>query len=280
MSLRVRNLIGIFLVCWLFAPRVSHGGLLTTTLQGRAAAGWDSYVERVERNLDGPRPLLDLAGQGPVFRDLNPDGENAGEELPNAYIHHWIGAVRIPNTTVAAVRAVLEDYGHYVRIYTPDLKLAEARAASTDASGRDTSGRTYDLHLIAAQPGAIGLNFAFDLRSHVHFYVAQGDLLVDSRSYCIRESNSARQPYSDLFPEGRDHGILWRLNSYWRLRQTGTSVYAECQAVSLSRKPLLGLHDFIKNRARASLESTLLRTMNRALGRPPDAALTIAAGGL
>ena len=54
-----------------------------------------------------------------------------------------------------------------------------------------------------------------------------GEATVDTRSYQIRESNRGKAPYNDLLPEGNDHGILWRLNSYWRLRQMGTSVYAE-----------------------------------------------------
>jgi hypothetical protein len=197
-----------------------------------------------------------------VFEDLNPDGGNNGSGVPSAYIHHWIGAVRVPHVTVGAVRAVLEDYSQYVRIYAPDVKVASAVAGE-----RDATGRTYDVHLVTEQPAAVGLRFAFDLRSRVHFYEASGEGFIDSRSYSIRECSSARAPYTDLLPEGRDHGILWRLNSYWRLRQVGSSVYVECQALSLSRKPLFGLHDIVKNRARGSLESTLRRTMDRALGR-------------
>jgi hypothetical protein len=65
-------------------------------------------------------------------------------------------------------------------------------------------------------------------------------------------------------PEGSDHGILWRLNSYWRLRQVGASVYAECQAISLSRRPLFGTFTQVKNRARESLAFTLRRTKEAA----------------
>jgi hypothetical protein len=270
MPLRPRNWLGMLLALSLLPARV-FPAVLTATLQPGAVDAWSRYTQEAERSLTRPRPLLDVAGERPVFRDLNPDGDNAGAEVPNAYIHHWIGAVRIPNTTVAAVRAVLEDYSHYLRTYAPDLKLAAA--IMVPSADGPNSGRTYDLHMISDQPGAVGLHFAFDLRSRVHFHDNQGDVLIDSRSYSIRESNSSKAPYTDLLPEGRDHGILWRLNSYWRLRQTGTSVYAECQVISLSRKPLFGLREVIKNRARASLESTLRRTLNRTLGRPPGATI-------
>ena len=103
------------------------------------------------------------------------------------------------------------------------------------------------------------------------FHAADDDALIDSRSYSIRESGKGHAPYTDLLPEGKDHGILWRLNSYWRLRQIGSSVYAECQVISLSRKPLPGTHGLVKRRAKGSLAATLRQTRNRALGLAPDA---------
>jgi hypothetical protein len=86
------------------------------------------------------------------------------------------------------------------------------------------------------------------------------DATVESRSYSIRESKSAKPPFADLMPEGNDHGILWRLNAYWRLRQMGKDVYAECEVISLSRKPLIGTHGLVKSRARDSLAATLRQT--------------------
>ncbi|MGD1098691.1 MAG: hypothetical protein ABSB35_42780 [Bryobacteraceae bacterium] len=242
------------------APLAALCAVFTTRLQPGAVAAWDKYIERAELR-QASRPILEVNGESPVLIDLNPDGDNGGEDVPNGYIHHWIGAVRIPGITVAAVEAVLEDYDHYARIYSPDLKFASA-----SKSGGDAGQRSYDVRLITEQVQGIGLHFAFDVRSRVQFKRAGGDGLVESRSYLIRESNSGKAPYTDLLPEGNDHGILWRLNSYWRLRQLGTSVYAECQAISLSRKPFPGMHDLIKNRAKDSLSATILRTRNRVLG--------------
>jgi len=171
-------------------------------------------------------------------------------EIPDGFIHHWIGAELIPNAKVGAVEKALEDYDHYAQIYSPDLKLASAKKIGP---------RNYDVRLITERVEGL-LHFAFDMHSRVNFRQVAGDSLIESRSYMIRESDSGHAPYTDLMPEGSDHGILWRLNSYWRLRQAGTSVYAECQAISLSRRPLFGTLTQVKNRARESLAFTLQKT--------------------
>jgi hypothetical protein len=111
------------------------------------------------------------------------------------------------------------------------------------------------------------LHFAFDMHSRVEYRHLGDDTLIESRSYLIRESDSGHAPYTDLMPEGSDHGILWRLNSYWRLRPQGASVYAECQAISLSRKPLFGTFGQVKSRAKDSLGFTLRKTKEAAIAR-------------
>ncbi len=136
---------------------------------------------------------------------------NVNGDVPDGFIHHWIGAELIPNATVGNVERVLEDYDHYAQIYSPDLKLAAAKK---------TGPRSYDVRLITERLEGL-LHFAFDMHSRVEYRQAADDSLIESRSYLIRESDSGHAPYTDLMPEGSDHGILWRLNSYWRLRQAG-----------------------------------------------------------
>jgi len=226
----------------------AKAAMITTTLQPRTVAAWDRYVAEFERA--PAHPPLQTSGGNPVLVDLNENGE-----VPNGFIHHWIGVEIIPNTTVSAVEAVLRDYPRYPQIYSPDLKSAEAKKIGP---------RSYDVRLVMERAEGF-LHFAFELHSRVEYKRADGDLLIASRSYSIRESDSGRVPYTDLMPEGTDHGILWRLNSYWRLRQVGMSVYAECQVISLSRRPLFGTFGQVKSRAKDSLASTLLETRARAI---------------
>jgi hypothetical protein len=240
------------------APVYLRPAVFTAKLQESTVAAFDRYVQRFEAQNRESRPLLDTRGSELALMDLNPDGGDGGEAAPGGYIHHWIGAIRIPGTTVASVESVLSDYDHWTKIYAPDVKLAAATP-----TGPDAAVKTYDLRMVTESSQGF-LRFAFDSRYHVKFYRAGDFTLVDSRSYQIRESNSGKPPYDDLLPEGNDHGILWRLNSYWRVKQIGTSVYAECQVISLSRKPLVGTRDMVKARARESLANTLRQTAERA----------------
>ena len=239
----------------LAAPTAAVCAVFTTKLQSHTIAAWDRYVETAERQNANGRPPLNPIGDKPVLVDLNPNGDLAGRDVPDGYIHHWVGAIRIPGIPVASVRAVLEDYTDYPRIYAPDVK---------QASAVKVAGGAYDVRMVMERIEGL-LHFAFDVSSHVTFSESGGAVLVDSRSYRIRESDSGHAPYTDLLPEGQDHGILWRLNSYWRLRQMGPDVYAECQVISLSRKPLFGMRDQIKSRARDSLAATLRGTRARAM---------------
>jgi hypothetical protein len=225
--------------------------MFTTTLEDGTIAAWNHYVEQFERTPLESRPLLDTGHL--VLRDLNPNGGN----VPDGYIHHWIGAIRIPNVRVEQVRAVIMDYGHWQQIYAPDVRLA--------AATRLDGGSAYDLRMISEEREG-PLHFAFDMHFHVRFAQAGDFQLAESRSYLIRESDNGRAPCTDLLPEGRDHGILWRLNNYWRLKQDGTSTYAECQVISLSRRPIPGSTIHVKSRAKESLKSTITATA-RAAGR-------------
>lgn len=230
----------------------ANAAVITTTLQRQTVDAWNTYIANFERQ--GPRPLVETRAGHPKLIDLNANGE-----VPDGFIHHWIGAELIPNMTVDRVEQVLRDYPDYARIYGPDLKFAEAKAIDPSS---------YDVRLITERVEGF-LHFAFDIHSRVVYRRAGADTLIESRSYLIRESDSGHAPYTDLLPEGLDHGILWRLNSYWRLRQVGGSVYAECQAISLSRRPLFGTGSQVKNRAKDSLANTLIETKARAIaGRP------------
>jgi len=240
----------------------ASGAVFTTQLQSATIAAWDKYIDRAERGIAAGLPPLTVTGDAATLNDLNPNGTNGGDDIRNGYIHDWIGAVLVPHTSVSAVEAVLENYGSYAKIYGPALKLASA-----SKTGDDAAGRSYEVRLVTERVEGIGIHFAFDLRNRVVFHDAGGDATVDSRSYLIRESNSGKAPYTDLLPVGNDHGILWRLNSYWRLRQAGSAVYAELRVISLSRKPLPGTRDLVKSRARESLEDTLVKTRGAALGK-------------
>ena len=42
-------------------------------------------------------------------------------------VHHWVGLVFIPGTTLAKVIPTIQDYGHRAELYKPDVIAARAR---------------------------------------------------------------------------------------------------------------------------------------------------------
>ena len=67
-----------------------------------------------------------------------------------------------------------------------------------------------------------------------------------SRTTRISEVEDAGKPTENVRPPDTGHGFLWRLNSYWRFEAADGGVYAECEAISLSRDVPLGLGWMIK----------------------------------
>ena len=147
--------------------------VFTSTLQSGAVAAWEKYIDRAEHGITAGIPPLSVSGDTVTLNDLNPSGSNAGEDVRNGYLHDWIGAVLIPNTSIEAVEAVLENYGSYARFYGPELKLAVARKIADDGPER-----TYDVRMVTERVEGIGLHFAFDLHNHVIFHRVGGDARI------------------------------------------------------------------------------------------------------
>ena len=65
---------------------------------------------------------------------------------------------------------------------------------------------------------------------------------------------------------GEEHGILWRLNTYWRCEERDGGMYVRVETVSLSRAIPRGwgwaVGPFVESVPRESVEFTLRRTVS------------------
>jgi hypothetical protein len=168
---------------------------------------------------------------------------DASVQVPGGLINHWFGAVFIPRATVADVRAVLQDYASYSRIYTPDVSESKLLAHSGDDF--DIFLR---LHRQIHVKLAFGYNFPVEFNTNYRVtYAMTGDVLrVRSASTRIAEVKDPKKSHTDEYPTGNDDGYLWRLNSYWRVYETKSAapgVVLECEVISLSR----GVPSFLQN---------------------------------
>lgn len=172
--------------------------------------------------------------------------------VPDGKIHHWAGAIYVPNATVTAVVKRMQDYAGRESEFYEEVKASKLL-------GRDGDKVRVFLR-IERDAGIVTATYNTE---HAVEYRGINESRASSRSVStkIAELADAGTPREREKPAGKDHGFLWRLNAYWRFEQVGDGVLIECESVSLSRGvPFLirPIASPIVNRiARESLERTL-----------------------
>jgi putative flippase GtrA len=246
-----------------------------------AIAAWQQYQRQVDERYDrlasthDPFFIEDLfkapdwrrratAGQIPMLRidSLTPGG--AEPSVPDARIHHWVGAVFIPNTTVDRVLRYLRDRAGRESEAFDDVVASKLIA-------RD--GDRLRVYMKLKRDSVITVTYNTE---HNVEYRTLSAARASSRSIAtkIAELAETGTPQEHEQAPGNDHGFLWRLNAYWRFEQTDGGVLIECESVSLSRSVPMLLRPFVSGTveriARESLQKTLTNLkaeLAKAVGR-------------
>ena len=172
-------------------------------------------------------------------------------EIPGGLIHDWVGTVLIPRVTVAQVLALIQDYDHSTRYYSPDVM--QSRLVSHQGDDFQVFMRLHKKKVVTV---------VLDTEYKVHY----GRLDVThqysfSRSTRVSEIANPGTPNERTLAAGQDHGFMWRLNSYWAFEQVDDGVLVECEAISLTRDIPAGLGwmigPFVNSIPRESLQFTL-----------------------
>ena len=233
-----------------------------------ALAGWSSYVQKVEaRHAAAPGPAffaLDLVkAQG--WRDRAKRGDVAMQEveppgIEAAKLHHWAGAIYIPQTTVGAVMNRLQDFAGRESEFYEEVKASKLLERNGD--------RLRVFLRLYRDAGPVEATYNTE---HAVEYRRLGTRATQrSVSTKIAELADAGTPHEREKAPGDDSGFLWRLNAYWRYEQWGDGVLIECESVSLSRsvpwliRPIA--NPIVDRIARESLERTL-KSLRRFLTR-------------
>jgi hypothetical protein len=228
------------------------------------AAAFDRYVESAESRMNrepGADKFMEIDSRPDLKAKLRAGelhiesgaSRNGGKsaDVPNGMLQDWLGMMFIPNATIAQVRAVLQDYENYKNFYRPEV--IESKLVSQHDDEYDISLRLYEKHILT-----VVLNTSY----HVRYSAPDaGRLSVTSRSTRIAEVKNPARSYTEEEPVGNDTGFLWRLNSYWRFRQTDDGVYAQCEAISLSRDVPLGLGWMLKGFLERFPKESMLNTL-------------------
>jgi len=190
-------------------------------------------------------------GKGEVVIEKQGSGS---PEIPGGLIHDWVGTVLIPKAAVAQVIALVQDYDHSADHYSPDVMKSRLISRHDD-----------DFQAFLRLKKHKVITVVLDTEYNVHYGRLDATHQYSfSRSTRISEIAEPDTPNEHALPAGKDHGFMWRLNSYWAFEQTEEGVLVECEAISLTRDIPTGLGfmvgPFVNSIPRESLQFTLEAT--------------------
>ena len=234
---------------------------------------FDEYVAGVEQRIQREESSIDTfliegaetreqrereLGRGQVL--VEPRGP-AAAQVPGGWIHHWIGTVFIPGTSVAQVLTVVRDYDHLTQYYAPEL--ISSRLISRHGDDFEIALRTRDHRVVTV---------VLDSEYRVHYgRLDEAHQFSRSRSTRVTEIADAGGAHEHALADEDNHGYLWRLNTYWRFVQVNDGTIVQCEAISLTRTVPNGLGWLIGPMAREipreSLRTTLGATRNAVVAR-------------
>ncbi|MBZ5523414.1 MAG: hypothetical protein LAP21_14355 [Acidobacteriia bacterium] len=191
-------------------------------------------------------------GEIPVYK-LETRQQGREINVPEAIVHHWVGIIFIPGVTMAQALPVVRDYDHRADLYKPEV---------TTSRTISRQGDDYKIFLRLYQKKftTVVFNTEYDIhwrQFDEHRYSS------DSISTRVAELKDSNKPDGEEFPVGKDHGYLWRLNTYWRFQEKDGGVYLQCELVSLTRDIPTGLGWLL----RPLVTSIPRNSLQRALGR-------------
>ncbi len=182
------------------------------------------------------------------------------QEVPDGMIHHWVGLVFIPGTTLAKVIPTVQDYGHRAELYKPDVIASRLLTHQ---------GNDYKIFMRLYQKRFTTVVFNTDYDVHWGQVDAKK---IYSHSYSTRiaEVKDSSRPDGEEYPVGKGSGYLWRLYTYWRFQEKDGGVYIQCEAVSLTRDIPTGLGWLL----RPLVTKIPKESLNKALGRTREVVLS------
>ncbi len=253
----------LFVLCYVPGAQASE-------LKPATNAAFDRYVAATEAQMDSQaglaqfllmdrlpleqrRAAYDQLKQGLVFiQELRTKENGQSIPIPSGLVHHWAGVIFIPKATMADVLAVQNDYDHQADIYKPNVRQSKLISRSGDDA--ELFEQFYSKTIVT-----VVLNAYFHVE---HRRLSSTRYESASRSTRIVELADPDNPAQGEQARGKDHGYMWRLNSYWRLEEKDGGIYVQNQSVSLSRTVPVLLAWLIEPLTKSIPREVLSRTLN------------------
>jgi hypothetical protein len=256
-EVRTRPVLAVLFL--ILAPALSKAA----ELKQQTVQAWETYVReasmRMEKRASGQSPFL--------WVDEKPDRVQrvrAGEVLvapvdsdnpytvPHGLIHHWIGAMFLPDANLDDVMDVLYDYDHYKDFYKPMVVKSKLLERTNDHA---------KITLLMMQK-AFSVTAAVETDNEVLIRRPDAQRAYSlSNSVRVQEIADYGQPREHALPEGCGPGYVWREFSLSRLEQRDGGVYVEIETIAMSRGIPLALRWMIKPLVEAMPRKVMLATL-------------------
>jgi hypothetical protein len=226
-------LFGLVVVMVAGAPRMTRGA----ELKPETMQAWNQYV------LSADSRMRERLGPGHQFlwSDESPDrsarlrrGEiliapmtgSGTRRVPDGLIHHWVGALFIPDATLESVLSVAHDYDHYKEMFRPKVVESKLLACGDGQQEYSVLWLNNILFVNAA------LRSQYEARD---FPVDQGRWYTIAHVTSAQEIESYGEKSEHALPPGQGNGFIWRLQSIARYQERDGGVYVELEAIGLTR---------------------------------------------
>lgn len=175
---------------------------------------------------------MDSGGKKGLFDSGKPVVEpRRNEDLAHGSVHHFSGSIHLAGANIESIRKVMEDYAHYVEIFKPDLGTASG-TREADSTAEDEHFKS---KLLMVQ-STLWMGVTYDTVYDTHYRRLDKDRWT-ARSFAlsIKEWKDPKNGAGGSWPEGDDHGFLWRTNTYWFARERNGGLDLQADSIALSR---------------------------------------------
>jgi hypothetical protein len=228
-------------LCVALTAPLKAGILSTLHLEPKTVAVFDRYVAQFEANVktafeQSGRMWIDGGGsccmRGGTFGSGKPVVEaRENTEIQGGSIHHFSGTIHVDGASIADVRRIMQDYANYPRYFKPDI----AKGSGTLEAG-STPADEHFLSKLMIVESTLWMGVAYDSTYDTHYRQLDPHRWESiSTAESIKEFRDPKDPGKGYFPEGDDHGFLWRTNTYWFVREVNGGIDLELDSMTLSR---------------------------------------------
>jgi hypothetical protein len=214
-----------------------HPAIGAATLKAETKEAWDAYLQAANDAMQArlqpgahflwldeePERAEAIRTKGPYITPMTRD---IPKKVPHGLIHDWIGVGFLPDTKIEDILMVVRDYDHYKDMYHPGV---------IDSMSRGTDGMK-DLFFMRLANKSVVAKTALDAECEVSYIrVDDQHWYGISNTTHIVEIDKFGTPEERTLPEDVGTGLIWRLSSITRLEERDGGVYAELEAIALSR---------------------------------------------